>query len=95
MTEKQVQESGNRWLQQQGAVCIKQSTMRRYGTRGWPDYLVLGIQGVVFWIEYKRPGGRLIALQERRIEELRRLGQHVYVCQSKEEVQKAWWHETS
>lgn len=55
--------------------------------RGFPDRLVLLPHGELFWVETKRPvGGVLAAAQLVQHERLRRLGQRVMVCRSKEEV---------
>lgn len=56
------------------ATTIKQSTLGRYGSNGYPDRLVLLPQGRVIWVELKKPGGKLTALQLRRHEELKAIG---------------------
>ena len=40
------------------------------------------------WVEYKRPGQKLTALQERKHAHLREQGAEVYVCHSTEETRE-------
>jgi len=47
--------------------------------RGAPDRLVLGNRGEVFFIEFKRPGGRLSEHQIAYMEDLQRRGFKVIV----------------
>lgn len=55
--------------------------------RGFPDRLVMLPYGVIAWVETKRPVGGVIApAQIVQHELLRRLGQRVYVVNTKEEV---------
>jgi len=49
------------------------------GFAGMPDRLVLLPGGRIAFVEVKRPGGKLRALQESRHDLLRRLGFRVYV----------------
>lgn len=62
-----------------GMLAIKQSTMARFGTAGWPDYLFITERGRVFWIEFKREGNRLTPLQQERARDLEMHGQRVYM----------------
>jgi len=52
--------------------------------RGWPDRIVPLKGGGVLWVELKRPGGKLSALQEKVHKDLFNLGHDVYVIDSKE-----------
>ena len=54
--------------------------------RGWPDRLVLLPFGKVAWVETKTKGGKLSPMQEVAHEQLRRLGQEVYVVWTKEQA---------
>jgi hypothetical protein len=56
--------------------------------RGWPDRIVALENGEVLWIELKRPGGKLSALQEKVHADLMRLGHKVYVTYSKEDIDR-------
>jgi hypothetical protein len=60
-----------------GCICVKQSTAGRYGTAGWPDYLICIPGGAVIWFEFKRPGQKMTPLQARRAEELEQI-EHVH-----------------
>ena len=54
--------------------------------RGWPDRIVPLKGGGVWWVELKRPGGKLSALQEKVHKDLFNLGHDVYVIDSKEGI---------
>ena len=57
--------------------------------RGWPDRIVLLPGGVLVWVETKRPIGGVIApAQYVAHEDLRRLGQHVRVARTQDEVDR-------
>ena len=65
-----------------GGMCPKFDSVR-----GWPDRIVLLPAGVMAWVETKRPvGGVLSPAQLVVHEQLRRVGQQVYVVWSREEV---------
>lgn len=58
------------------------------GNAGVPDRLVV-IPGVeMFFVELKATGGKPTVLQEQKIAELDRLGQTVFIADSKESVDK-------
>lgn len=76
------------------AFC-KEATARgllalKYGVNGWPDRMVLLADGTVAWVELKRPGETLRALQERRRDQLTRAGQMAYVLDTVEKVNEFW-----
>jgi hypothetical protein len=54
--------------------------------RGWPDLIVPLKGGGFLWVELKRPGGKLSALQEKVHKDLFNLGHDVYVIDSKEGI---------
>ncbi len=56
------------------------------GRKGYPDRLLLGPLNDHFFIEFKRPGEDLEPLQKHIINELRKLGHTVYVCESTEDA---------
>lgn len=58
-----------------GWWCIKVETPSMNGV---PDFLYLR-DGEYIWIEWKKPGGGLSAIQEKRIKEMRTYGAVVYV----------------
>lgn len=57
----------------QGALAIKLSTLGMRGTAGWPDYMFIWKQRILF-VEFKAPGKSLTALQEKRHVQLREHG---------------------
>jgi hypothetical protein len=56
--------------------------------RGWPDRIVAIENGEVLWVELKRPGGKLSALQSKLHADLDKLGHEVYVLDSKEGIDR-------
>lgn len=57
--------------------------------RGWPDRLILGPGGTIFFIEFKRDVNEdLRKLQKHVRKFLQQLGFNVYVCRSKEEAKE-------
>jgi hypothetical protein len=54
-------------------------TVLKMGFDGWPDRLVLLGNNKHRWIEFKRPGGKLRKVQERRIEKMLKMGETVDV----------------
>jgi hypothetical protein len=56
--------------------------------RGWPDRIVPLENGEVLWVELKRPGGKLSALQTKVHSDLEKLGHKVYVIDSKEGINR-------
>jgi hypothetical protein len=71
--ELSVQTRGRKLLLLAGAFPVK------VGYDGWPDYIVLIGDNRHFWIEWKAPGGKLRPNQVKRIEQLRKGGELVYV----------------
>jgi hypothetical protein len=56
--------------------------------RGWPDRIVPLENGEVLWVELKRPGGKVSALQAKVHQDLDKLGHKVYVIDSKEGIDR-------
>jgi len=56
--------------------------------RGWPDRIVAIENGEVLWVELKRPGGKLSALQAKLHTDLSKIGHKVYVLDSKEGIDR-------
>lgn len=56
--------------------------------RGWPDRIVPVKNGKVLWVELKRPGGKLSALQAKLHADLAKIGHEVYVLDSKEGIDR-------
>ena len=70
--EKNVEQYLKRRVEQAGGVCWKWVSP---GTVGVPDRFVAFPGQWPYLIEVKSPGGKLTAIQRRRIEQLRDLGQ--------------------
>ena len=80
--EREVEGYLVRQVERLGGMCPKFDSVR-----GWPDRIVLLPVGVMAWVETKRPvGGVLSPAQLVVHEQLRRVGQQVYVVWSQEEV---------
>lgn len=77
MLERQVENPVVDYAKKQG---MKVRKMNGQGFNHWPDRLFLGEEGLSFWVEFKRPGGVLSPGQEIMIDDLRRMGHRVYVC---------------
>lgn len=56
---------------------------------GWPDRVVMLPPGHTFWVELKSKGCLPTSLQCVRINDIKDMGVHVYVCDSKEKVDRA------
>lgn len=61
------------------ALCKKMES-GIYGSTGWPDYGFFGWGRPAFFIEFKRPGGKLTPLQLHMKQQLEERGYRVYVC---------------
>ena len=89
MREKDVLESSvesylHRQVSLRGGECVKFIPDLK---RGFPDRIVMLPQGLLVWVETKRPvGGVLDGAQKIAHLLLRRLGQRVFICSTKAEV---------
>lgn len=72
--EASIEDGVVRWAKEQG---IKSRKMNGLGNASWPDRMFILPNGIVAFIEFKRPGGEPTALQKDTIEELKRLHQNV------------------
>ena len=80
--EREVEGYLVRQVEKLGGMCPKFDSVR-----GWPDRIVLLPAGVMAWVETKRPGGGVLSPAPLVVhEQLRRVGQQVYVVWSQEEV---------
>lgn len=80
--EREVERALIRAVRKAGGMCLK------FVSPGWagaPDRLCLLPGGRMFFAEVKRPGGKPRPLQQKRHDELRKLGYEVKVTDSKEE----------
>lgn len=80
--EKSVEQYLIRRVKACGGMCIK---LQCTGINGIPDRIVL-IHGRCVFVELKAPGGRLSAVQEVRIKQLRDMGFSVYILYNFEQV---------
>lgn len=84
--ESEIERYLRRQVEARGGRCVK---FNPENNRGWPDRIVLLPGGVLVWVELKRPKGGVIApAQYVAHEDLRRLGQHVCVVRTQEEVDR-------
>ena len=72
-------------VESRGGLALKYSNQ---GAMGYPDRLCVIPGGRVFWVEVKSKGRKPDILQCIRISVLRDLGQHVYVADSVETIDK-------
>ncbi len=80
MKESTIQNKVVEWWRGLGCEAIKLTMHGPMGVKGWPDYMFLGPAGLIFFIEFKAPGGKCTELQLERHARLRKLGFNVYVC---------------
>ena len=80
--EREVEGYLVRQVEKMGGMCPKFDSVR-----GWPDRIVLLPSGVLAWVETKRPVGGVLSPAQLVIhEQLRRVGQKVYVVWSQDAV---------
>jgi hypothetical protein len=80
--EKDVEGAVCKYARQKGLLSLK---FEPDSSRGWPDRIFLGSGGVVFFIEFKKPGEPPRPLQVHRIKILQNLGLPVFVVDSIQE----------
>lgn len=85
-SEKTLESSLVREVSRMGGKCLKYASST---TTGYPDRLVLLPEGRVFWVELKTTGKKPGKKQELRHQELRDLGQVVYVVDSARSLELA------
>lgn len=85
-SEKTLESSLVREVSRMGGKCLKYASST---TTGYPDRLVLLPEGCVFWVELKTTGRKPGKKQQLRHQELRDLGQVVYVVDSMSELEMA------
>lgn len=85
VTEKTLERNLVCKVKELGGIALKYSSM--YVT-AYPDRIVMFPGGLLFWVELKSPGKVPTELQNIRHEELRALGQKVYVVDSEESLNR-------
>ena len=75
MREKYIEQRLVKEVRSRGGICEKWNS----GSSGWPDRIVLLVDGRVGFVEVKAPGKLPRTLQKHRHEQLRRLGFQVFV----------------
>lgn len=87
MLEKEIEEYLVRKVRSEitGALCWKFVSP---GHAGVPDRIILLPSGDCVFVELKRPGERPRLLQTACIEQMRKAGQRVMVCDSKESIDR-------
>lgn len=81
MRERDVERALVKAVRDRGGMCPKWVSP---GLDGVPDRIVLLPGGRIGFVELKAPGERPRALQIARMEQIRRLGYKVFVCDGKE-----------
>ena len=59
-SETEIEEKYRRWAESQGLMIVK---LNITGRRGMPDRMILGNEGDVLFLEFKRPGRKAEKLQ--------------------------------
>lgn len=80
--ESKIEKAVSDYAKKQGFYVRK---FKSSSQRGVPDRLFLTPDGVTFFIEFKRPGGKTSALQDREINEIKKRGGIAMVCDSTEQ----------
>ena len=83
MSEKEIENYLVRKIKNKKGVAYKFTSP---GNSGVPDRLCLLPNGKIFFVELKSPGKNPRALQVNQITKITKLGQRVYVVDSKEKV---------
>ncbi len=93
-TERTLHKQVRNWLITQGLEVIKLTTMKRYGSAGWPDLMVLDqAPRLPLFLELKTQDGQVTPLQKQRHMQLRQRGYPVFVARSLDEAKvfvEAW-----
>ena len=83
MSEKEIENYLVRKIKNKKGIAYKFTSP---GNSGVPDRLCLLPNGKIFFVELKSPGKKARALQVNQITKITKLGQRVYVLDSKEKV---------
>lgn len=80
--ERTIEAKCGKLAKERGCLFLKMDPRRYVGI---VDRLIVLPNGRVWWVEFKRPGGRLTKAQELRIASLKRLEQNVSVVDNVED----------
>lgn len=80
--EAQIERYASRQIRSAGGMAVKLTSR---GQRGWPDRLFLMPGGLVFFVEFKAPGGVLSVQQRLKLNGLSALGFEVRVVRTRAE----------
>ena len=79
--ESDIEKKVSKYAREKGCYVRK---FKSPGNRGVPDKLFLAPNGDVFFIEFKSPGKKPTALQQREIDEIKKRRGHAYCVDSRE-----------
>jgi len=77
--EGKIQDAVVKYARGKGLLCKKNEVGRFNVSSGWPDFTIYGPEELCFFIEFKRPGGKLTELQAHVKLTLEQRGFEVYV----------------
>lgn len=86
VSEKALEQYLTRRVKQLGGLCLK---FTNNTATGFPDRICMFPGGKMMWVELKSRGEKPRALQLMRIRQLAELGVEVYVCDSRESIDRA------
>lgn len=69
-----------RWCERMGWL------QKKEGVDGWPDRIVFWAPSRHFWVELKQPDGSLTPAQKIRVSQLRRMGETVFIPDTRREI---------
>lgn len=87
VSEKSIERYFVQLVKKLGGVCLKYSNLN---ATGYPDRVAIMPAGVCLWFELKSKGRKVSKVQAIRIKELESIGHTVYVCDSKESINKVF-----
>lgn len=84
MRESEIEKHLKSEVEKRGGITAKMTVM---GRRGWPDRLVLLPDGLMAFVELKRPKVGVVSANQQNIHrKIRKLGGRIYVVASKQQV---------
>lgn len=92
LLERDIQGTSIKWARKHGYVCIKLTMASRFGTSGWPDFLILGDERFAMFVEFKSESGKLTPKQEAQQKMLTALGFPVFTVDSVAKFHEALDH---